>query len=605
VHPHLVLRMSESNHLKNIDLQASARVGGGRLVRRTFIIALVLVSSGLLVGGTVELYLRYKESVESIWLLQREMAQGAAFKIHQFVQEIENTMRASTQTPDIVSAGLTEAYEFELIKLLKVVPAITTVVALDSDGRERFKLSRLQMVRPEDLKDRATDQAFLQAMEDRSFFGPVYFVQESEPYARIAVPIKRFNRVIGVLIGEVNLKHIWDVVSGIQVGKSGYAYVVSRDGDLIAHPDISLVLEGRNLKDLVQVQAALAGAQGPFSAQPNFAGLEVFAAYASIADLGWEVFVERPASEAYALLYSSLLRTGTFLLVGLGMAVLASLLIGIRVVRPLRVLRQGAIRIGAGELDHRIDIRTGDELEVLAGEFNLMTGKLRESYASNERISQLKRFFSPQVAELIVSSGEEKLTESHRQEITVVFCDLRNFTAFSTVAEPEEAMKVLQEYYKVLGSLLHRFEATIEHFAGDGLMAFFNDPLPCPDPEARAVRMAVMMQQDVGKLIEQWHKRGLKLGFGIGISSGYATLGHIGSEEQFHYAAIGSVANLASRLCDKALSGQILITEAVSAKVEELAELESTGELSFKGFPMPVQVLQVTGIKKGVTISDN
>jgi hypothetical protein len=133
------------------------------------------VSSGLLVGGTVELYLRYKESVESIWLLQREMAQGAAFKIHQFVQEIENTMRASTQTPDIVSAGLTEAYEFELIKLLKVVPAITTVVALDSDGRERFKLSRLQMVRPEDLKDRATDQAFLQAREDRSFFGPVYF----------------------------------------------------------------------------------------------------------------------------------------------------------------------------------------------------------------------------------------------------------------------------------------------------------------------------------------------------------------------------------------------------------------------------------------------
>jgi class 3 adenylate cyclase len=287
------------------------------------------------------------------------------------------------------------------------------------------------------------------------------------------------------------------------------------------------------------------------------------------------------------------------------MAVLASLLIGIRVVRPLRVLRQGAIRIGAGELDHRINIRTGDELEVLAGEFNLMTGKLRESYASNERISQLKRFFSPQVAELIVSSGEEKLTESHRQEITVVFCDLRNFTAFSTVAEPEEAMQVLQEYYKVLGSLLHRLEATIEHFAGDGLMAFFNDPLPCPDPEARAVRMAVMMQQDVGKLIEQWHKRGLKLGFGIGISSGYATLGHIGSEEQFHYAAIGSVANLASRLCDKALSGQILITEAVSAKVEELAELESTGELSFKGFPLPVQVLQVTGIKKGVTIPDN
>lgn len=294
-----------------------------------------------------------------------------------------------------------------------------------------------------------------------------------------------------------------------------------------------------------------------------------------------------------------LFRTAGLLFAGLCMAVLASLLIGIRVVRPLQELRQGVTRIGAGKLDHRIDIRTGDELEVLADEFNQMTTKLQESYASNERISQLKRFFSPQVAELIVSSGKEALTESHRQEITVVFCDLRNFTEFSSTAEPEEAMRVLQEYYKVLGTLLYRFEATIEHFAGDGLMAFFNDPIPCPDPEARAVRMAVMMQQDVSKLIEQWSKRGLKLGFGIGISSGYATLGHIGSEEQFHYAAIGSVANLASRLCDKALSGQTLITEAVFAKVEGLAEVVRTGELSLKGFPKPVPVLQVVGVKEG------
>jgi class 3 adenylate cyclase len=590
--------MIESDNSNNIERQSGAHTRGGRLVRRTFVIALVLVSSGLLVGGAVELYLRYNESVENISVLQREMARGAAFKIHQFVQEIENMMRASTLTPDIVGEGLTEAYEFELIKLLKVVPSITTAVALNSDGREQFKLSRLQMVRPEDLEDRATDQAFLQARQDRSYFGPVYLVQESEPYARIAVPIKRFNSVIGVLIAEVNLKHIWSVVSDIQVGETGYAYVVSRDGDLIAHPDINLVLKGRNLKDLVQVQAALAGAPIPLAAQLNFAGQEVFAAYATIPDLEWAVLVERLAEEAYAPLYASLTRTVALLFVGLGMAVLASLLIGVRVVRPLQKLRQGVTRIGAGELDHRIDVQTGDELEVLAEEFNQMTGKLQESYASNERVSQLKRFFSPQVAELIVSSGEEKLTESHRQEITVVFCDLRNFTEFSSIAEPEEAMRVLQEYYKVLGELLHRFEATIEHFAGDGLMAFFNDPVPCPDPEARAVRMAVMMQRDVGKLIEQWRKRGLKLGFGIGISSGYATLGHIGSEEQFHYAAIGSVANLASRLCDKALSGQILITEAVSAKVEGLAEVESSGELSLKGFPKPVPVLQVVGVKE-------
>ncbi len=165
------------------------------------------------------------------------------------------------------------------------------------------------------------------------------------------------------------------------------------------------------------------------------------------------------------------------------------------------------------------------------------------------------------------------------------------------MVEPEETMRVLREYYKAIGVLLRRFEATIEHFAGDGLMAFFNDPLTCPDPEMRAVRMAVEMQRDVGKLIDMWRKRGIKLGLGIGITSGYATLGHIGSEEQFHYAAIGSVANLASRLCDEARSGQILITESVHAAIEELVRVDRIGELTLKGFPKPVPVLQVVALE--------
>jgi len=571
------------------------RPGRGRLVRRTFIIALILLSSGLIAGGSVELYLQYRETAKSIWLLQTEMAQGAAFKIHQFVQQIETILLASTQTPDIISSGLTDAYEFQLLKLLKIIPAITTIVAVDEQGRERHKVSRIKMVRPEDLKDRSKDPAFVQALNDTTFFGPVYFVQNSEPYAHIAVPIKRFNKVIGALIAEVNLKHIWDVVSEIRAGRTGYAYVVSEDGELIAHPDISLVLKGRNLISLTQVQAALSGVRKPIEAQVSLTGEEVFPAYALIPDLGWAVLVERSTDEAYAPLYSSLLRTSMFLLIGLGMAGLASFLIGIRVVKPLEVLRQGASRIGSGELDHRIDIQTGDEIEGLATEFNLMTSKLRESYAINERISHLKRFFSPQLAEHIVSSGEEELTQSHRSEITVVFCDLRNFTAFSSVAEPEETMQVLHEYYEVVCSLIRQFEATIEHFAGDGLMAFFNDPMPCSDPEVRAVKMALLMQQEVGKLVIGWRKSGTELGFGIGISSGFATLGHIGSAEQFHYAAIGNVANLASRLCDQAKNGQILISESVFAKTLEAVEAESIGELSLQGFPNPVPAMQVTG----------
>jgi signal transduction histidine kinase len=360
--------------------------GSGRLLRRTFVIALILVSGGLLTSGAVELLFRYRESVEAIEALQREMAQGAAFKIQQFVRDIEKTLRASTQAQEIIAAGLTEAYRFELIKLLKAAPAITEVVALNADGREQLKVSRVRMLLPEDLRDRSMAEAFRGTHGGRAYFGPVYFVRESEPYMTIAVPIERFaGDVLGVLIAEVNLKYIWEVVSRIKVGQAGYSYVVSGDGDLIAHPDISLVLQKRRVKDLPQVQAALAGGPGLSRAQPNLSGQKVFAASAPIPDLGWAVLVERPAAEAYAPLYASILRTSLLLLLGLGMAVLASLLIGRRVVRPVETLRQGAARIGAGDLDHRLEVKTGDELQALAEEFNRMTAQLQESYANLEQ----------------------------------------------------------------------------------------------------------------------------------------------------------------------------------------------------------------------------
>jgi signal transduction histidine kinase len=362
------------------------RRGGGRLLRRTFIIALVLVSGGLITSSVVELYFRYRESVEGIEALQREMAQGAAFKIQQFVQDIRRTMRASTQTQEIVTSGLTDAFRFELIKLLKIAPAITEVTALNSDGREKIKMSRIQTVLAEELGDRSKDEAFVRARSGATYFGSVYFVRQSEPYMRIGVPIERFaGDVIGVLIAEVNLKYIWDVVSQITVGRNGYVYVVSREGDLIAHPDISLVLQKRNLKELSQVKAALAGTPIVSVTPPNLAGQEVFPAYALIPELGWAVLVERPVGEAYALLYASMLRSAILLLVGLGMAAVASWVIGRRVVRPVGILRQGAERIGSGDLDHRLDIKTGDELQSLADEFNSMAGQLQESYTNLEQ----------------------------------------------------------------------------------------------------------------------------------------------------------------------------------------------------------------------------
>lgn len=229
-----------------------------------------------------------------------------------------------------------------------------------------------------------------------------------------------------------------------------------------------------------------------------------------------------------------------------------------------------------------------------------LEGRVAEQLAELERVGRLKRFLSPQLAEVIISSGDEAFLESHRREITVVFTDLRGFTAFSETAEPEEVISILREYHAALGELIFRYEGTLERFAGDGLMIFFNDPVPVPDPQARAVRMAVAMRRRVGELSVGWRKRGHQLAFGVGIAQGYATLGKVGFEGRFDYAAIGSVTNLASRLCDEAKPEQILISQRVYASVEDLVEVAAVGDLTLKGFVRPIAVYNVVALRDGV-----
>ena len=200
-----------------------------------------------------------------------------------------------------------------------------------------------------------------------------------------------------------------------------------------------------------------------------------------------------------------------------------------------------------------------------------------------QRTGRLKRFLSPQLAELVISSDKSDLLNSHRREITVVFCDLRGFTAFSELGEPEEVMGVLQEYHTAMGKLIFEYEGTLERFTGDGLMVFFNDPLPCDKPSEKAVKMAMSMRDTVAALNSKWEKRGYNLGFGIGIDKGYATLGKIGFEGRFDYAAIGTVTNTASRLCDNAEADQILISQKVFIDVEDMVDIEKVGDLDLKG----------------------
>jgi adenylate cyclase len=211
-----------------------------------------------------------------------------------------------------------------------------------------------------------------------------------------------------------------------------------------------------------------------------------------------------------------------------------------------------------------------------------------------QRMNRLRRFLSPQVAELVINSGDDSVLGSHRREIVVVFCDLRGFTAFAESSEPEEVMEVLSEYHTALGELIFRYQGTLERFTGDGLMVFFNDPIPLDDPTQRAVEMALAMRDRVAELIEDWSRLGHDLGFGVGIAQGYATLGRIGYEGRFDYAAIGTVTNLAARLCGEADAGQVLVSQRVFSAVEAVAAGEPVGALELKGFSRPIRAFGVS-----------
>jgi len=216
--------------------------------------------------------------------------------------------------------------------------------------------------------------------------------------------------------------------------------------------------------------------------------------------------------------------------------------------------------------------------------------------AELERAERLKRFFSPQLAELL-SAGDESMLASHRREITVLFCDLHGFTAFAEKADPEDVMRLLRDYHATVGALISRYEGTLERFTGDGLMVFFNDPVPCPDPATRAVRMAIAMRDAVQRLLDEWRRRGHTLGFGTGVDMGYATVGRIGFEGRFDYAAIGTVTNLSARLCQEASDGQILVSQRVYAEVESLVEAVALGALSLRGFARPLLAFSVLRLR--------
>ena len=355
----------------------------GRLFLKYVGLFVGVVSIALVSNGLFEVWFSYQEHKAALVRIQREQAEAGAAKLSQFFREIEGQLGWTTQLP--WSASTLEQRRFDALRLLRQVPAITELSQLDASGKEQLRVSRLAMDVIGSGTDYSNDPKRTEALARKVYYGPVYFRRESEPYMTLAVAGTR--RDAGVSVAEVNLKLIAEEVANIKVGERGHAYVVAQ-GRLIAHPDISLVLRNTDMRRLPQVQAALegrAGEQDQIREAQDTQGRRVLTAYAKVPRLDWFVFVELPEEEAYAPLYASVQRSAVLLFGALALAALAGLFLARRMVVPIQALREGAERVGSGDLGQRISVKTGDELEALANQFNDMAGKLQESYADLEK----------------------------------------------------------------------------------------------------------------------------------------------------------------------------------------------------------------------------
>jgi signal transduction histidine kinase/CheY-like chemotaxis protein len=357
----------------------------GRLFRKYVALFVTVVCAALVANGLLDIWFSFEEQNRLLIRIQSEQAKTTAANISQSIKEIQGQLAWATQLP--WSADSLDEWRFDAVRLMRQVPAVTDLAQLDGTGREQIRVSRFAPDVVGSQTDYSQDPVFVEALASKVYYGPVLFLRESEPYMTLAMAGVR--RDYGEVVAQVNLKFIWDVVSQVQVGVSGRAYVVDPAGRLIAHPDISMVLRKMDVSRLVQVQSARAEGSAAPPEQPlvvdDIEGRRVLSVHAPVALLGWTVFVELPVDEAYAPLYGSIRRSGTLLIAALALAALAGLYLARRMIVPIRALRDGAMRIGSGDLDQRIRIETGDELEALGEQFNRMAAQLQDSYASLER----------------------------------------------------------------------------------------------------------------------------------------------------------------------------------------------------------------------------
>jgi len=782
-----------------------------------YVAALVgLVVFVLAVNGAIEIWISYRGIKTALNDGMSEKAEATARHIEQSVSDLERQISWATRA----YSNTVELRRADYTQLLRQVPQVSQLSLLNPQGREQLRLSR-RTVNVGSNVDFSRDVSFTEAFTRGTGYAPPYFRGE-HPYMTIALSHSDSN----VTVAEIDLDFLSEFLGEAQVGKVAFAYVVDDKGQVLASsskgPEV-----GKSLSALPQVAAVMVLGGTQLANGTDSAGHDVLTTATQVPKLGWFVFYEQPTAQALTPIRDQLVRIALLITLGLVVAIIAGTMMARRMLVPITALRAGARRLGAGEFDHRIEVKTSDELEELANQFNSMAGQLAETYsdlewkvkertrdlaqsinelkvleevgravassldlnavlptvaaraleithadavliygydainhqfnltesigidkdaegghraideagsplgeaaakaepismpqldttpehplrdmataagfnsvlivplvdqqgilgslvvlrrnagefsqnliglmktfahqaalamrnarlftevdhkshellAANdtvrqqadklqqqtdqlkdwnksleervetqlgeiERIRRLERFLAPQVAQLIASGdGHDGLLDSQRREVTVVFCDLRGFTAFTESTEPEEAMNVLREYHAALGELIFKYEGTLDKYAGDGVMILFNAPIQFEDHVKRAVKMSVEMRDTIGPLTERWRNRGHNLGFGIGIALGYATLGQIGFENRLEYAAIGSVTNLASRLCDEAKANQIVVSRRVYGMVEPWVEGRAIDDLNLKGFNHPVLAAEILSWREAV-----
>ncbi|WP_108522262.1 adenylate/guanylate cyclase domain-containing protein [Bradyrhizobium algeriense] len=786
-----------------------------------YVVALVgLVVFVLAINGAMEVWITYRGIKSSLNDGMSEKAEATAKRIQQSLSDLERQISWVTRASatKITEAATLEQHREDYAQLLRQVPQVSQLSFLNSQGREQLRHTRQTVTLGSDAD---FSRRFTETISRGTSFAPAYFRGE-RPLMSIALS----HADGSTTVAEIDLDFLSEFLIDAQVGKVAFAYITDSKGDVLAAssngPEV-----GKNLSALPQVAAvSKPGGVAPASGK-DANGNAVLTTSSLVPKLGWHVFFEQETAQALTPIRDQLVRIALLIGLGLVVAIIAGTIMARRMLVPITALQAGARRLGAGDFGHRIEVKTSDELEELANQFNGMAGQLAETYsnleskvkertrdlaqsinelkvleevgravassldlnavlptvaaraleithadavliygydagnhqfnlteaigidpsaegshraidadnsplgeaatsgepiaipqlgatpehplrdvvieagfhsvlvvplvdqtgilgslvvlrrnagefsanliglmktfahqavlamrnarlftevdhksrellAANdivreqadklqeqtdqlrdwnrsleervetqlgeiERIRRLERFLAPQVAQLIASSdGHEGLLDSHRREVTVVFCDLRGFTAFTETTEPEEAMNVLREYHAALGELIFKYEGTLDRYAGDGVMILFNAPIQFDDHTARAVRMAVEMRDTIGGLTDKWRNRGHNLGFGIGIALGYATLGQIGFEQRLEYAAIGSVTNLASRLCDEAKANQIVVSRRVYGMVEPWVEGRPIDDLNLKGFNHPILAAEIMSWREEV-----